>query len=86
MVSWPDTTIFHPADGVMELDDLFILPDFRGRGIGSAVIRRCCEESALPVQLYVFQRNRGAFRLYERMGFRVVREINDSRYVMQRTP
>ena len=34
---------FYPLDGkVMELDDLYLFPAFRGRGIGTEIIRACC--------------------------------------------
>lgn len=75
-----------PGEGMMELDDLYILPEFRSRGIGTAIIQKCCAETDLPVMLYVFTRNTGAFALYRRLGFRVTREIGESRRVMVRQP
>ena len=47
---------FYPLDGkVMELDDLYLFPAFRGRGIGTEIIRACCRAAAgRPVVLYVF--------------------------------
>lgn len=77
---------FSPAEGMMEIDDLYILPEYRNRGIGTAVIRKCCEETTLPVMLYVFTRNTGAISLYQRLGFRVTREIGESRRIMVRQP
>ena len=77
---------FHPNEGGMELDDLYILPAFRNRGIGTAIIRKCCTETHLPVMLYVFTRNTGALALYRRLGFRVTREIGESRCIMVRQP
>ena len=71
-------------DGEMELDDLFIFPEFQKKGIGSAVIRACCSSVKEPVMLYVFIRNKGAVSLYKRMGFQVVETIKDSRYIMKR--
>lgn len=77
---------FSPSDGMMEIDDLYILPEFRSRGIGTAVIRKCSEETSLPVMLYVFTQNTGAMALYQRLGFRVTREIGESRRIMVRQP
>lgn len=74
---------FSPAEGKMEIDDLYILPAFQNRGIGTAVIEKCLAQTELPVFLYVFQRNTGALRLYRRMGFAVVKTIGTSRYVME---
>lgn len=74
---------FRNEEGEMELDDLYIFPDFRRQGIGSQVIRKCCREIWEPVVLYVFIRNTGAVSLYERLGFRVVKALNGTRYIMK---
>ena len=70
---------------MLEIDDLYIFPEFQNQGIGTAVIRKCCE-SRLPVMLYVFTRNTGAFALYRRLGFRVTETIGNSRCIMVRNP
>lgn len=75
---------FHPDGERMELDDLYILPEYRGQGIGTAVVEKCCAETEKPVYLYVFRRNEGAVRLYKRLGFEIVQEVGGSRYIMQR--
>ena len=68
----------------MELDDFYILPQFRGRGIGTAVLEKCIRESSLPIFLYVFTRNTGALNLYQRMGFRIAEQISSTRSIMRR--
>lgn len=73
-----------PAEGMMELDDLYILPEFQGRGIGTTVIEKCCAETNLPVMLYVFTRNTGAYALYQRLGFRVTKTVGETRCIMVR--
>lgn len=75
---------FSPSDGRMEIDDLYILPAFRNRGIGTFIIEKCCRETDLPVVLYVFARNTGAFSLYRRLGFRVEQAIGTSRCILVR--
>lgn len=75
---------FHPDGERMELDDLYILPEYRGQGIGTAVVEKCCRETVKPVYLYVFRRNEGTVRLYKRLGFEIVQEVGSSRYIMQR--
>lgn len=75
---------FYQDGDRMELDDLYILPEYQGRGIGTAVIEKCCAETEMPVYLYVFIRNEGAVRLYQRLGFRIIQTVGGSRYIMQR--
>ena len=61
-----------------ELDDLYILPNYRGRGIGTTVIKYCMQLAKKPIFLYVFCKNTGAIRLYERMGFVKRRQKNSA--------
>lgn len=68
----------------MELDDLYIFPEFQSRGIGTCVIEKCCVETEKPVMLYVFIRNTGAWQLYQRLGFEIRENIRGSRYIMVR--
>lgn len=72
-----------PNDGKMELDSLFVLSPFRGRGIGTAVLKKCQAETPLPIFLYVFRRNIQALSLYERLGFQTVKEVGSTRYIME---
>lgn len=54
-------------------DDMVVLPDFRGRGIGQALLAGvetwARERDAATVELTVFEFNEEACRLYERAGF-----------------
>lgn len=74
---------FLNEDGKYELDDLYIFPEHRNRGIGSEIIERCCTSVSKPVMLYVFIKNVRAIALYKRHGFETVKTINGSRYIMQ---
>jgi ribosomal protein S18 acetylase RimI-like enzyme len=59
----------------IRLADLALLPAQRGSGIGTILVRELIKESdrtGKPVRLMVLQVNRGALRLYERLGFKVV--------------
>lgn len=69
------------------LVQLFILPEFQGQGIGTALLQwitreaDCCE---VPIVLRVFKAN-PARHLYERFGFCVERE-DDICFHMRRPP
>lgn len=55
----------------IRLVDIALLPPYRGRGIGSALLRRLLDEGAssgLPVSIHV-ERFNPALRLYQRLGF-----------------
>ncbi len=57
----------------LNIHDLAVLPDFRGRGIGHALLaeaeRRARERDSAKLTLEVHDSNAGAKRLYERFGF-----------------
>ena len=69
----------------LELDDLFVLPPFQNRGIGTAVLQKYLAESEKPIFFYAFSRNSGALRLYERLGFRVRERVGETRLIMEQT-
>ena len=71
-------------DGEYELDDLYVFPQFQNRGIGTAIIEKCCRSVNEPVTLYVFIKNERAVSLYQRLGFAIAETIGDRRYIMKR--
>lgn len=73
-----------PAEGKTELDDFYILPAYRGQGVGGAVLRELLAGISGPVFLYVFAKNVRARALYERLGFRAVQEVGATRLILQR--
>ena len=75
---------FQNEDGEFEIDDLYIFPEFQNRGIGTAVIQKCCREARRSVMLYVFVRNHRAVSLYKKLGFQIAKNIKDSRYMMKK--
>lgn len=66
-----------------EVDDFYVLPAFRGQGIGSAILEKCLRESEKPLWLYVFTKNTRAVALYERFGFRVAERVDNTRVIMR---
>lgn len=59
----------------IHINNVAILPEWRGRGLGSALMQRVLEEAlvlgARRATLEVRASNEGARRLYERLGFRI---------------
>ena len=74
---------FYKDGDKMELDDLYIFPQYRNQQIGTTIIEKCLLETDLPVYLFVFIKNTKAVELYKRIGFEIVETIQDSRYIMQ---
>lgn len=59
------------SDGI-KINQLFLLPEHQGRGIGEACMRLIMDEArqaALPVHLRVMKVNPRARTFYERLGF-----------------
>lgn len=54
-----------------ELSQLYVAPEWTGRGLGSELLARAMRAQPL-LSLWAFQANTGARRFYERHGFRVV--------------
>ncbi|MGN1406561.1 MAG: GNAT family N-acetyltransferase [Erysipelotrichaceae bacterium] len=76
---------FRNEDGVLEIDGLYIFKEYQNKGIGSYVINFLLKDINEPVMLYVFINNEKAVSLYRRLGFRVIQNINNSRYIMEKT-
>lgn len=55
------------------IDDIEIVPDYQGKGIGTALINNIVAQGR-RVELDVLKANVDARRLYERLGFRVTGE------------
>jgi ribosomal protein S18 acetylase RimI-like enzyme len=70
--------------GELFLADIEVLPEWRGRGLGTAIVGAVVAEArrrGLPAALQVLKVN-PARRLYERLGFRVVGET-PTHYLMR---
>jgi GNAT superfamily N-acetyltransferase len=60
------------------LGHLYVHPDLQRRGIGDVLLARVKELRPRGFQLWVFQRNTGARRFYERQGLRLVKLTDGS--------
>ena len=67
------------ALGDAELDQLYLRPDWRGRGLGDRFIALAKDRRPGGLGLYAFQVNGPACRFYERHGFVVVDRNDGSR-------
>jgi GNAT superfamily N-acetyltransferase len=67
------------------LEQLYILPGFQGRGIGSGLLAKAMELCPNGLGLWTFQRNARARAFYERRGFVAV-ELTDGAENEEREP
>ena len=76
------------ASDTLKVNQIFILPEYQGRGIGSACITRIVDDAGLEgksVVLKVLKVNTRGIALYQRLGFTIVGE--DSIYFqMEKSP
>jgi ribosomal protein S18 acetylase RimI-like enzyme len=68
-----------------EVTHLYVAPHAQRRGIGTAMLEHAKTVSPERLQLWVFQKNHGARRFYERHGFRLARRT-DGADNMEREP
>ncbi len=74
-------------DDEVRIVDIALLPEHRGAGIGSGILRSLLAEAAAagkPVRIHV-ERHNPALRLYERLGFVRLADTGVY-YLMERTP
>jgi ribosomal protein S18 acetylase RimI-like enzyme len=71
--------------GAAVLEKLYVEPDAQHRGIGAALLEKAKELRPDGLYLWVFQKNDGARRLYERHGFRLVK-LTEGAANMEREP
>jgi GNAT superfamily N-acetyltransferase/chorismate mutase len=67
------------------LDDLYVVPDAQGHGVGTALLRQVLDEHPDGVGLWVFESNRAARDFYARHGF-VALERTDGSANEERAP
>ena len=65
--------VANPKEGAMELQQLYVLPAWRGKGVGEALMRWSIEvageHGAPELYLAVFEHNERAMRFYAKHGF-----------------
>jgi len=78
----------HENQASIEIGIIEILPEYQNREIGTNLIGNIIHEATMKkklVCLQVFKVNVKALKLYQRLGFKVIRET-DTHYVMEFTP
>ena len=63
----------------LKVDQLYILPEHQGRGIGTACMTRVLDDASLrqkPVVLQVLKVNTRGIAFYQRLGFTVIGETS----------
>jgi ribosomal protein S18 acetylase RimI-like enzyme len=73
------------TEGWEVLEKLYVDPEAQSRGIGTVLLDQAKALRPEGLHLWVFQRNTGAIRFYERHGFRVVK-LTDGTGNMEREP
>ena len=64
------------GDGFWELTLIGVFPEYRGRGVGKAILRKILEEVPGEIYLHVEAGNTPAINLYLSFGFEKVRKIS----------
>ena len=71
------------SDDTLQL--LYVHPDAQGRELGAGLLEKAKERRPDGFRLWVFQKNEGARRFYDRHGFRLV-ELTDGSHNEEREP
>jgi ribosomal protein S18 acetylase RimI-like enzyme len=68
---------------------LILKAKFQGQGIGTSVLTMLAESYASKmniIELGVYQANSGAIKLYEKMGYKITRSLDNLHfYIMQKS-
>ncbi|RQS31092.1 N-acetyltransferase [Burkholderia sp. Bp8992] len=67
------------TDGVTWLEQLYVCPEFKRQGIGTALLESVKSQANGKLQLYTFQMNRDAAAFYEQHGFVAIAYSDGSR-------
>jgi GNAT superfamily N-acetyltransferase len=73
------------ALGHGSIEQLYLMPSWTGRGVGTRLVRLAQERRPDGLELWTFQVNAAARRFYERNGFRLV-EMTDGAGNEERQP
>ncbi len=87
VIAYLSIEVYRAPQAYIYLDDLSVTAEYRNRGVGTALLREaevCSRRIGVPrIIFHVEKTNRGARRLYERLGYRILRD-DGSRWLMGR--
>lgn len=72
------------GEDALDICNICLLPQYRGRGVGGALLKQYIAQNTRPVLTLQVYKNNPARRLYERLGFRTYEET-DTHYRMRLT-
>lgn len=75
-------------ENYVQLEKLYLLPEFQRLGIGSDILEKLtnsARRARTPIHLRVLSSNTGALKLYERLGFVVVDEVPERKFMEYHT-
>ena len=77
----------NPQAGVVEFEEVHVLDNYRGRGIGSSIVKFAIQTvrdyfkkidiNPRKIFLFVSKDNKAAKTLYEKYGFKFISEVDD---------
>lgn len=74
---------FHEENGKMRLEDLYVFKHFRGRGIGSSILRRCMSETELPIIAELYNADFLAISLFKHHAFVRTGQLYSRKCIME---
>lgn len=64
------------------IGEIYLIPEYRGRGIGTSILKNEIDNFD-KIRLQVATTNTGAIKLYESLGFKIVKEVDGQMYIME---
>lgn len=72
-------TEINEFENYINITEIHLKPNYQGRGVGSKIIRKIVDQAnnlSKTVIIGCFKENKGAIKLYKRIGFEVYRETD----------
>lgn len=76
---------YYLGDSYFEVAEIHLLPEYRGKGIGSDILRdlqKVCAAKDRKIRIGCFKENHRAKHLYQKLGFRQTEET-DTHFILE---